>query len=108
MSFAALDASLYLDTHPNDAEALEYFHHFNKARQQALHEYAVRFGPLTLNGAQTDDTWKWATQPCLGRGIVDMFNYEKRLQYPVNIRRTDAQMAKAIITQFGGPDGLLV
>lgn len=34
-----------------------------------------------------------------------MFNYEKRLQYPVNIRRTDAQMAKAIITQFGGPDG---
>ena len=41
----------------------------------------------------------------LGRGIVDMFNYEKRLQYPVNIRRTDAQMAKAIITQFGGPDG---
>ncbi len=63
VSFAALDASLYLDTHPNDAEALEYFHHFNKARQQALHEYAVRFGPLTLNGAQTDDTWKWATQP---------------------------------------------
>ena len=34
-----------------------------------------------------------------------MFNYEKRLQYPVNIRWTDARMAKAIITQFGGPDG---
>ncbi len=34
-----------------------------------------------------------------------MFNYEKRLQYPVNIRRTDARMAKAIITQFGGPNG---
>lgn len=63
VSFAALDASLYLDTHPEDTEALEYFHHFNKARQQALHEYAVRFGPLTLNGAQADDTWKWATQP---------------------------------------------
>ena len=61
--FAHWELHLYLDTHPNDAEALEYFHHFNKARQQALHEYAVRFGPLTLNGAQTDDTWKWATQP---------------------------------------------
>lgn len=34
-----------------------------------------------------------------------MFQYEKRLQYPINIKRTDAQMAKAIITQFGGPDG---
>ena len=54
VSFAALDASLYLDTHPDDAEALEYFHHFNKARQQALHEYAVRFGPLTLKRSVAD------------------------------------------------------
>lgn len=36
-----------------------------------------------------------------------MFNYEKRLQYPVNIKRTDAKMAKAVITQFGGPNGEL-
>lgn len=34
-----------------------------------------------------------------------MFNYEKRLEFPINIKRTDARMAKAIITQFGGPDG---
>lgn len=36
-----------------------------------------------------------------------MFNYEKRLEYPINIKRTDARMAKAIISQFGGPDGEL-
>ena len=36
-----------------------------------------------------------------------MWNYEKRLQYPVKIKRTDAKMAKMIITQFGGPDGEL-
>ena len=67
VSFAALDASLYLDTHPEDKEALDYFHHFNSARQQALHEYAVRFGPLTLGDVQHDgpckDSWKWAAQP---------------------------------------------
>ena len=34
-----------------------------------------------------------------------MWNYEKRLEYPINIKRTDAAMAKAIISQFGGPDG---
>ena len=34
-----------------------------------------------------------------------MWNYEKRLEYPINIERTDAAMAKAIISQFGGPDG---
>ena len=34
-----------------------------------------------------------------------MWNYEKRLQYPVNISRPNAEMAKVIISQFGGPDG---
>ncbi len=36
-----------------------------------------------------------------------MWNYEKRLQYPVNITQTNAKMAQAIISQFGGPDGEL-
>lgn len=34
-----------------------------------------------------------------------MWNYEKRLEYPINIKKTDAAMAKAIISQFGRPDG---
>jgi spore coat protein JC len=36
-----------------------------------------------------------------------MWNYEKRLQYPVNINKTDARLAQIIITQYGGPDGEL-
>lgn len=36
-----------------------------------------------------------------------MWNYEKRLQYPVNITQTNPQMAQVIISQFGGPDGEL-
>lgn len=36
-----------------------------------------------------------------------MWNYEKRLQYPVNISTPNAKAAKVIITQFGGPDGEL-
>lgn len=34
-----------------------------------------------------------------------MWIYEKRLQYPVNITKTDARIAKIIATQYGGPDG---
>ena len=34
-----------------------------------------------------------------------MWNYEKRLQYPVKITRTNPKMAQVIISQFGGPDG---
>lgn len=36
-----------------------------------------------------------------------MWQYEKRLQYPVNITRCDPDMARLIISQFGGPDGEL-
>ena len=34
-----------------------------------------------------------------------MWIYEKRLQYPVNITKTDARIAKIIASQYGGPDG---
>ena len=36
-----------------------------------------------------------------------MFSYEKRLQYPVKISKPNPALAKAIITQYGGPDGEL-
>lgn len=34
-----------------------------------------------------------------------MWNYEKRLQYPVNITRPNAKIAQIIMSQYGGPDG---
>ena len=34
-----------------------------------------------------------------------MWSYEKKLQYPVNIKNPNPKLAKLIITQFGGPDG---
>jgi spore coat protein JC len=36
-----------------------------------------------------------------------MWDYEKRLQYPVNIKRPNAKLAQYIISQYGGPDGEL-
>nr|WP_285959255.1 manganese catalase family protein [Thomasclavelia spiroformis] len=36
-----------------------------------------------------------------------MWLYEKRLQYPVNIKKPDAKAASVIIDQLGGPDGEL-
>ncbi len=36
-----------------------------------------------------------------------MFIYEKKLQYPVNIKTPNPKLAKIIITQYGGPDGEL-
>ena len=36
-----------------------------------------------------------------------MWNYEKRLQFPIDIKTPNAEIAKVIITQYGGPDGEL-
>ncbi len=36
-----------------------------------------------------------------------MWIYEKKLQYPVNIKNPNAKLAQIIITQLGGPDGEL-
>ena len=36
-----------------------------------------------------------------------MWNYEKRLQYPVKITQTNPKLAMVIMSQYGGPDGEL-
>lgn len=36
-----------------------------------------------------------------------MFSYQKRLQYPIDIKKKDLRMAKYLITQYGGSNGEL-
>lgn len=36
-----------------------------------------------------------------------MWQYEKKLQYPVKIANPNPKIAQIIITQYGGPDGEL-
>ena len=36
-----------------------------------------------------------------------MWIYEKKLEYPIKIKRPNPELAKIIITQYGGPDGEL-
>jgi len=37
-----------------------------------------------------------------------MWIYEKKLQYPVNIKTPNARLAKVIISQLGGPDDIRI
>ena len=36
-----------------------------------------------------------------------MWTYNKTLQYPIKIKQKDPNLAKVIISQYGGPDGEL-
>jgi len=53
VSFAVDDVKLYLDTHPCDRDALEYFEEFKKQRV-----------PLTIDTACTPaERWAWTDTP---------------------------------------------
>lgn len=43
----------------------------------------------------------------MGIGGIDMWTYEKKLQYPVKIKCPNPAIAKVVMTQYGGPDGEL-
>lgn len=70
VSFAVNDITLYLDTHPNDEEALDYLRHYKELRKQGLRAYADQYGPLTIDSAKIGDHWTWATQPWPWEGGV--------------------------------------
>ena len=38
-----------------------------------------------------------------GMEVCNMWSYEKRLQFPVNIKKPDPKAAQIIISQYGGP-----
>lgn len=65
VSFAVNEMNLYLDTHPEDEEALAFFREKLRQRLEALETYAKCYGPLTIDTA--DDTasrsFEWVQQP---------------------------------------------
>ncbi len=65
VSFAAYEAALYLDTHPDCQNALQYFQEHNEKRSLALAQYGKLYGPMTLAQAceSCSACWQWVNQP---------------------------------------------
>ena len=69
-SFAVNEATLFLDTHPYDAEALAYFQKYRALRVEAMQEYAKYYAPLAIDYAVNDKTpWSWANEPWPWEGV---------------------------------------
>lgn len=58
VSFMVTDLSLYLDTHPNDANAAEAFRNYRKERKELLKEFETNFYPLTMDCCCETDSSK--------------------------------------------------
>ena len=61
-SFAIDEIILYLDTHPADAAALDYYRNMVTMRKQAMDTYQHQFGPLNVDHVYTNN-WNWISDP---------------------------------------------
>ena len=60
-SLAVDDASLFLDTHPGNPEAMRYFLNALALRKNAMDAYQSQYGPLFIDNV-TGDSWNWVTE----------------------------------------------
>lgn len=63
LSLAVVDTTEFLDTHPEDKEALAYFDRMRMLLYQAKKEYTARFGPLTISDVNVKNGWSWGEDP---------------------------------------------
>ncbi len=62
-SFAVLESAMFLDTHPECAEALAYYNKYKKLWEEAKAEFEAKYGPLTIASDANNDCWQWANGP---------------------------------------------
>lgn len=63
LGFCAVDMMLYLDTHPDDEETLNYFNQCTALYNAAKQSYQEQFGQLNAFSEQERSSWDWNTAP---------------------------------------------
>ncbi|TYO96152.1 spore coat protein CotJB [Desulfallas thermosapovorans] len=65
LSFVATELNLFLDTHPDDQQALAMFNQVHKDLLQAVRNYEQVYGPLLSFGysPNVQNYWKWVDSP---------------------------------------------
>ncbi len=63
LNFVINDLVLYLDTHPNDRRAIRMHNEYSNKVVKLIDEYQRKYGPLTVNFNQSDNSWDWIDNP---------------------------------------------
>ncbi len=69
VSFCMVELMLYLDTHPNDRNAMEYFNHYAHIKDQLSREFSREFFPLTAKDSDCNKEWRWGMAPLPWEGV---------------------------------------
>lgn len=63
LAFVIQELALYLDTHPDDAEALELYKNYQKIYHQNAMQYGEQKGPLSHNHPEQGNRYRWLDDP---------------------------------------------
>lgn len=64
VDFVLVELNLYLDTHPNDMQALQQYNQLVQQRWQLAQEYENNYGPLMHFGhSYSRHPWQWNDTP---------------------------------------------
>ncbi len=63
LDFMALDLGLYLNTHPDDNEALEVYNQAVVNSDKIKYSYEKQFGPLVSFRSLGEEGWTWEDEP---------------------------------------------
>lgn len=68
--FVLIDLDLYLDTHPNDQEAINLYHKYLTIKKQMCDKYESMYGAITLDSNYLGtNSWTWKNSPWPWEGV---------------------------------------
>jgi len=61
LDFTVYELALYLDTHPWDTQAIEFYNHTAGESRDLKKVYVEKFTPLMIGDDSAEDIWSWGT-----------------------------------------------
>ncbi len=71
VDFVVTELTLYLDTHPHDRNAMEYFNHYNRMKNQMEREFSQKYYPLSTRLEDCGNEWRWGAAPLPWEGACE-------------------------------------
>ena len=63
LGFVLYDTALFLDTHPENKLALDFYRENQEWYIKCRSDYEAAYGPLTMTGVDTSEDWTWTRDP---------------------------------------------
>lgn len=70
IGFSLDDMILYLDTHPSDREAIDYYHKLRKEYTELTKMFTMNYGPLKAKDVRNENYFSWVNRPMPWEGDV--------------------------------------